>query len=46
MVPFAGKLGAYVRLMKIAERHSNSKAQRLEAAFMLIEKAMAESNLE
>ena len=38
--------GAYVRLIKLAERASFPKDLRLEAAFLLITKAMGEHNLE
>ena len=38
--------GAYVRLMKLADRANLPKEIRLEAAFLLIEKALKENNLE
>jgi len=38
--------GAYVRLIKIADQFKFPKEIRLEAAFLAIEKAMKENNLE
>ena len=46
MAPFINTYGAYIRLMKVAESSRCSKERRLEAAFMVIEKAMKDGNLE